>query len=198
MKIYNFYRYDKSMTKRDYEELKSEGLTNADIRSLYAVTTNKKYAKIFREQRDMNQFIEIVKDDVDKEDALAFMQLHRGAVLKEHDYSHFVRRKLYKKLNRSVKILSTEQEFNLVDIVTADGIFCEDLIKSEKMMNPYILKEEYRKCLDVLGYITVYAMTRVDSGDFVPLDFEEPSLDVPGYMVDEFKVFINRFSEFFK
>ena len=195
MKLYSFYHYDKNMTAKEYRRLREEGCTDYDIRKLYAVTSKKRLAKEFKKQRDMNQFIEIVTDDLDEEEAHDFMRRHRGAVLEYRTYMHYIEREIYEQHSIPFKILSTEQEKNLVDVTVEVGMFNERLFFPDA--NPFILKKEYRVALINLGYVAAYRYMNSDKKIHY-YDPEEPDFDLPMFDVDEFEAFITLFKESFR
>ena len=57
MKLYSFYKYADDIDKNKYQAYKDQGISDKDIRPLYAVTVDKKLAKKFEETRDMKQFV---------------------------------------------------------------------------------------------------------------------------------------------
>lgn len=195
MKLYSFYRYDKKMTAKEYRRLLEEGCTDYDIRKLYAVTTKKRLAKEFKKQRDMNQFIEIVTDDLEEDEAIEFMRRHRGALLDYREYMHFIERSLFKPHSIPMKILSTEQERNLVEVTVELGMFNDQIFFPN--MNPFVLKKEYRIMLRDLGYIAAYRYMNSDKR-IRYYDPEEPDFDLPMFDVDEFEAFITLFKDLFK
>lgn len=139
MKIYQFFRDGSNDQIADDQTIEKY--------PLYAVTNNKKYAKIFRESRKNAHFIEKTYSGT-KEECLEYMNRHRGEVLDWYGLN--TRKNL-----GSVKVLMTEFE-------------CDNVLESSERMSPVfdangyvppnIFKRKIYECLEYIGYPQAYLM----------------------------------------
>ena len=116
MKLYCFYKYDRKMSKEQYKQQISSGLTTEDIYPIYALTTNKKFKKQFMEERDMSKFLLVTHED-DKEIVTMFLNARRSSLLDIYEYR-------YCKSNgeeTKIPILSTYSEYNMCINLTEEG-----------------------------------------------------------------------------
>lgn len=206
MKLYCFYKYDKSMTKEQYMEKIENNISQEDIYPLYAMTTNKSFKKRFMKERDMNKFILITKDD-DKEQIVSFMNQKRSSVLDLFSYAYVIDNKKEIK----VKVLSTYEEYNSTMMLSEEGVAVIDEIFELKFSNPYILKEQYLTALKRLDYDALLKFQYVKDmnnsyvnvgGDqtiyreVIPVDEGMP--ETPNIILDEFNIFLHLCGHLFK
>ena len=111
MKIWRFYEVPK-----DDGRLRSEDEYRHDY-TLYAVTQVKKLAKKFREQRDMNLFIE-KSSNVDVDSGEQFITAHRERLLLEDYFETVIEDRRGNREPVFVKVVHTENEAEYLKEVT--------------------------------------------------------------------------------
>ena len=138
------YKYWFFYIKPEYQELV---YTETDDSLLYAYTDNKEYAKIFRNQRDMNKFF-MKKIDISKEEvnylALNFTR-------------EYIIKKDIKTKSRGVgsqiidySLIVTKAEDSLLQS-TISKVLLVDIYRFA-WLNPYIFTTEYLTSLDKIGF----------------------------------------------
>lgn len=211
MKLYCFYRYDKSLKKSDFDRLTKSGAKSKDIYPIYAITTNKKFMKQFVNDRDMKQFLLITKK-VDEDTAKGFMNMHRSLVLNDYAYNYYP--KIKENIDKSIYItvVSTFMEYTSVEDICDDSFIglssipSSTQMKSSNLPNPFILKDKYLDSLRILEYDDFFKLTLGMLDQSLSQSYSMKALvpdiedypEVPDMIIDEFRVFIRLHGQYFK
>ena len=204
MKVWRFYLKKAELAKKTQNEiwinqsmLPSQNKLNKKY-PLYAITSDKKKAKKFMEQRDMDVFIMQVSD-VSKDEWSKFANQNRGCVL-DHEKLHTKTGKVNKDgtdETMKVRILMPYSEKIYLDSMVDDADnpqFMEKVFEKEskkiKFPFPLISTEEVQDALMVLGYFDFYNWYSSN-----PMDGFEEALSDNGYVVDPFRVLHPSFDE---
>ena len=193
MKLYSFYKYADDIDKNKYQAYKDQGISDKDIRPLYAVTVDKKLAKKFEETRDMKQFVKVVQD-IDKEDVKDYYSKHRSKVLDDYEYVYYPGLRENRQEHKTIKIVSTYSEYNTT-VTSMDDQF-SGLPVNINFVSPFILKDKYLNALIDLNYDSFFkaSLVYIDSqnleglGLYVPDDVDL-SLEM-NLKIDEVALFI--------
>lgn len=191
MKLYSFYKYAEDIDKNKYQAYKDQGISDKDIRPLYAVTVDKKLAKKFEETRDMKQFVKVVQD-IDKDDVKDYYAKHRSKVLDDYEYVYYPGLKENRQEYKTIKIVSTYSEHNAT-VTSMDDQF-SGLPVNINFVSPFVLKDKYLNALIDLNYDSFFKASLVYSQDmdtthfYVPRDVDL-SLEM-NLKIDEVALFI--------
>ena len=162
---------------------------------LYAITNNKKYAKRFKEERNMDMFIERCTDE-DKSDYIKFINdnRHCALIIKE-----LMTRDVYKNGyigTKKVEVLLTIYEHencdteNIVIDTMEDGMWNSAI--------PYrVYKKKLLNSLRLLDYVSNYKLYSLDFNNMV-IDPEDDDYSAPDIYIDELGLFIRYFGRTFK
>ena len=172
---------------------KQERADNKNKYDLYAVTNNKKYAKKFMSERNMNLFI-VKSSKVTKEEFLKFANDNRGALL---DYYELVTKSIdnnHKYTHTKVKVLATEYEWQSCD---SDTVLNDILIDNDwsGAISYKVYKDKIIKSLRVLEYVSSYKLYNYTSTLIDPVDDD---YSAPDMWVDELGTFLRIFGSTFK
>lgn len=182
---------------RFYKKIKDE--TNNTIRyELYAITTNKKYAKEFALSRDMNQFIYKVSKE-SREAWIEFAEIHRGLVLEMIDLDTYKENKSGLIGSQTLSIVGTAyesqcitDEYEFLDINTE--------VWWQSAPPPWIFKSKYKKALKAIQYWQWYMLYNYDNVAAYNLQHGE-EIDVndpPNITIDQYNEFLMMFGDTFK
>lgn len=194
MKLYSFYKYADDIDKNKYQAYKDQGISDKDIRPLYAVTVDKKMAKKFEETRDMKQFVKVVQD-IEKDDVKDYYSKHRSKVLDDYEYVYYPGIRENRQEYKTIKIVSTYSEHNTT-VTSMDDQF-SGLPVNINFVSPFILKDKYLNALIDLNYDSFFKASLVYSQDmnsehfYVPDDVDL-SLEM-NLKIDEVALFIYYF-----
>ena len=194
MKLYSFYKYANDIDKNKYQAYKDQGISDKDIRPLYAVTVDKKLAKKFEETRDMKQFVKVVQD-IEKDDVKDYYSKHRSKVLDDYEYVYYPGIRENRQEYKTIKIVSTYSEHNTT-VTSMDDQF-SGLPVNINFVSPFILKDKYLNALIDLNYDSFFKASLVYSQDMNSEHFYVPDdVDLALEMnlkIDEVALFIYYF-----
>lgn len=144
MKVWVFYK----KPSKDLKNIPIESIGYNRKYPIYAITDNKKFAKIFRNSRNMDKFLEkqwdISKDEVDE-----WRITHRGSELSMVPLESFKNKNTDNQSVCYVEILATEDEINYtLEICDTGQIFN----KIEHWVDPSIFTKKIRNALEILKY----------------------------------------------
>lgn len=182
MQCYRFYKKPTNL-----EEM-PERISLSDKYPLYALTANKKLAKQFKKERNMDMFI-VQKSDIDKETYSVFANQNRSTVLEPCKLITCIDK--YKKTQRmeDVELVLTYAERQVVE----EGqlfIFEENWWRMYYANSPFIFKEEYVRALAKIDFIDFYKLYNSD----VYLD-QYDDYSVPNYYIDELAYFLSIYGD---
>lgn len=191
MKLYSFYKYADDIDKNKYQAYKDQGISDKDIRPLYAVTVDKKMAKKFEETRNMKQFVKVVQD-IEKDDVKDYYSKHRSKVLDDYEYVYYPGIRENRQEYKTIKIVSTYSEHNAT-VTSMDDQF-GGLPVNINFVSPFILKDKYLNALIDLNYDSFFKASLVYSQDMNSEHFYVPDdVDLALEMnlkIDEVALFI--------
>ena len=146
---------------------------------IYAYTDNKKYSKLFEENRNMDSFKRIHRY-ITQEDVNYLARNSQGCYLKKS-----VLKGYNKDINKweEYDLVMTESE--CITIQNAGVKLMYDTIYNHCWINPMIFNKKIRKALKVLGYESVY--------NFISTDSKRLCHDI--LTVDEISVFKNYYGK---
>lgn len=182
MKVWRFYlKPDEKIGKRKYD--------------LYATTGNKKHAKKFMKERNMDKFIVRCSDE-DREDFIKFVNDNRSILLDYHTYDTRTLDEKNKYRAIEVEILSTDYESQCCD---SDVVMTDILSDGDwEIAPPYnIFKNKIIDSLRTLEYVNSYKIYRMNYNDTV-IDPDDDDYEAPNLWVDEFGIFLRTFGYTFK
>lgn len=208
MKVYKFYIKRKYVAK--YIGNRTLNESNKDTYVLYAMTTEKKYAKRFKHERNMKRFRIVVSDDMSKEEIKEFRRKNVLAELDLYELVTFDRSQYIEDENEYVpspeyvRVLCTANERQVLDSILEEGgiMNLADLCYT----CPALFKNKYYKALKTLQYVAAYKMICAqDMPDAAfywingilkrkdPENYEE--YDSPNIKYDELQIFIELVTE---
>lgn len=200
-------------TDTEKEEISESLLLRIDdIYPLYAITNNKKYAKRFERERDMNQFLKVITDDVDKTEWEEYGNKNRNSVL---EIAKLITRCIDKNGKESpVKSMYVEVLITFWEKSTVSddmNYTCDDDYFWRKQESPYLYKNKYVEAFRKLQYIKYYNLYNIPltaiSGDdednmsintkFMSYEGDD-DYDAPSCTIDELSQFISKYGSTFK
>ena len=202
MRISKFY-------KKPSDELsKISDLRITDKYPLYAIALDKKDAKVFRETRDMEKFIEItdhIEPELEEEtlESINKVPLFRGAVLDIRDISEIDGKYERNESTKSIPILMTENEYLAVKERYEESV----LILSPMWWDGWcveatatkFLKDKYRNALDTLDFRVIMKYTLEDKFYGIESDIEYlEDFTFPNWRIDEFSLYVHLFGWSYK
>lgn len=193
MKVWKFFK------KPDSNENISGNVPLSIKYPVYALTNNKKYAKRFKKERNMNAFIVTTSDDVEPEEYAEYANNNRDAVL---EISTIITREILNGIEshtefKEVDVLITSWEKSF--IVEQQVYLLDDDGYWYDTPSPYLFKSKYKCALKDFEYHTFHNLYNSDmiiskwaeeEGDD---DFASPAL-----ILDELSYLIFNFGETFK
>lgn len=193
MQVWRFYK----KPEVDLESI-PDSVSITDKYPLYAVTCEKKLAKRFMMERDMDKFIVRTDDDAEKEEYSQFANMNRSTVL------DIYKLETSNKDNEviTVDVLMTFNEYQYVKETMCVPLFDENWWYT--MPNPNLFNKSIKKSLRKLGYIQAFKLYNSGTNEYGAtrtdflLDEEDDDFSAPPWMVDELSYFINIFSTLFK
>lgn len=121
-----------------------------ETKELYAYTDNKKFAKEFESDRDMNKFKKI-SCNIDSEEVNGLAKYHQSKYLKKSSIKIYDKKTM--KYFNSYIIITIEEEVTIQN--TAIQLMYDSIYKY-CWDNPYIFKDKIIKALSVLEYVNIY------------------------------------------
>lgn len=185
MTIWMFFRVSEC-----YDELKSISLK--DKIPLYAITTDKKKAKIFKKSRKESRFI-CKKVDADSDEGKTYLKDCRGKILKYYKLKTFPTKE--KNNRKNVKVLMTDFEMEELDsMIDTYGI-----VTWMPFVSPRVFKgQKIQSLLDRIDFIDCYKIARSADGlDDIEPYFVTGSEEYPWlqWTFDELAVFLLLYGE---
>ena len=174
----------------------NEGLNGDDHWTLYAITNEKKYAKQFKEERDMNKF-KIKKMEDDHESWKELAREAGDAVLGIHYLQTRTKTVNSTYSTEEVPVLCTMYESQAAD---ADFAELDAMTEGFWVSAPKtpIFKKNILKALCVLEYHKMEQMFAPYSPDFFDDPENDPDYAPPSVEIDEVGILINTFFHLFK
>ena len=196
-KVYRWYK--RIVDETLYES--SKHLLLEDRYPLYAITTDKKMRAQFNRERNPEHFIEI-KSKMTKEEFQDYGNKNRGNILDYIEYQTFDHREGRKVIMRPVKVLSTRNEYDLMECY-GEGLTDTDQPQGMQFFDaPWILKTEFLNALNVLKYFKFWALNRPDEVKKVPDSMKkydiEADYSAPNFHIDEYKLYVELFWESYR
>lgn len=198
MKIWKWY---KNLTDEQYDS--SSNLALEDKYPLYAFTNNKKYKELFREMRKKEAFIEM-KDYMTDEEYVKFANKYRGLLLDMHPFSRIIGRNGREPKFQDVPILTTWDEKDMTEAaIQSFSDSGSGMGVQEYPFSPIIFREKYFNALHILQYVDHWKLfTTNDISSYEEQMMQKLGVDIdysyPDLRFDEFKVFINLYSDILK
>lgn len=193
MKVWRFYKKPET----DIDKI-PDSVSIIDKYPLYAITCEKKLAKRFMKERNMDKFILRTDNDAEKEEYSYFANSHRSTVLELHKLDTVdVNDKVI-----SVEVLMTMNEYQYVEETMNVPLFDESWWYPMPM--PNIFNKDIRKALRKLGYTQAYKLylgtAEYGKKPLIPelINEEDDDYSAPPWMVDQLSYFISIFSDLFK
>ena len=179
MKVYRFYK------RPEYDSLYHEY-------RLYALTNKKEYAKMFRETRNMNIFVE-KSSKVSKDEWKSIIDDSRGAILTTKS---LITKNIEDGIigTKHVEITLTDYEY---ECCNDEEFSMTAFLNDHYWANSFgykMFKSEIVEALRVLEYVRMYKIYNNDPS----MDDEDDYYDAPDISIDEFSAFILMHSETFK
>lgn len=192
MRLYRYYRKD-AIT----EEEATKRNVRSDIRSRYplaAVTTDKKIAREFEFERNMDLYFrfsdKIDSDDEDEQEEIKkFLNRNRGAVLECWELNSS---KNNHKKNQKLFSVHLHVTLNEKQEVQESSSFMNDPAFWRRLPDISVFLKKYKKALNVMEYDNQHKL--FNSDDYMAYS----SLDYtpPNYELDELSVFIKLFGKY--
>lgn len=178
---------------------------------MYASTNNKKYAKRFEQERDMNQFVKAVTDNVDTLEWEEYGNKNRNSILEITKLTT----KLVEKNGKESPVDSMEVEVlvtfweksTVINDIQFDG---NDEYFWEEQRTPYIYRNKYIESLRKLQFVKQYVLYNIplalsnDSKNAIDIDSKfmiyegDDDYDGPRYTIDELSQLISKYGSSFK
>lgn len=174
MKIWRFFRIPE-----DVENF-SKDFNLENKYPLYAITNKKKYMKMFKASRDMENRYIVKCDDVDYDEGTQYMQNNRGSILDFYKLRTYMNKDI--KEFKDFKVLMTDFEYRSFDEISESYGILMDL----NAINPDIFNQKIEKFLLDLGYVDFYCLRSSENVNGVYMD-SYPNLD---FNQDELVLFI--------
>lgn len=171
MKIWRFFRIPDEVEL--YENLRAK-----DKFPLYAITNDKKLAKIFKRSRKKSRYI-CKCTEKSKSECIEYMNRNRSRVIGYHNLMTSINDRLC-----SVKVLMTDGEEDIIRELADSLAIYNDV----EWINPTIFNSEYQKILEGLGYTKNYQYL---TGEYVGCDI---SMD-DGDMYNFLGIFLKMYSD---
>ena len=156
--------------------------TLSDQYPLYAFTADKKLAKRFEKERNMDKFIKIVSK-VSREKYIEYGETNRN-----HDLSLYKLATSRKESESGVATLvMTLIEYQCVDPELASvALYDDNFWCSEYHCPPYVYKTKIQKALDFIDYSKIYKIY-FNPDENVDADFDVKKIDQYNYFLDKFQ-----------
>lgn len=142
--INDTYKYWFFYIKPEYLDLV---YTEEEDSLLYAYTDNKEYAKMFKEQRDMNKFF-VVKREIDKDEV--------NYLAKDFMREYLIKKEVKTKSrgigSKTIKydLILTSTEEHMINHISSKILIVDSMCYA--WLNPYIFNNEYLSALAVIGF----------------------------------------------
>lgn len=182
--VYRFYQ--------KYSDVILDANDDLDIRDkypLYALTNDKKLAKEFIRERDMDKFI-LRKSKMDNDEYVSFANQNSSSVLSSYDYVSYDKDDSFKE--RDIRIVSTWNEKEIVMGVIEESVASMESVKYISF--PFMFSEKYYKALDDLCYVSFWKLNGNVSNYMEYMTEEEiestDDYSFPELRFDEVSVFI--------
>ena len=189
MKVYKFFRIP---DEDDYDDFDIERRY-----TLYAITNNKKYAKRFKEDRNMKNFICKIHDDIDKDEYSEMCNAERGTVLDLYPLKTVFDNVRISRNAETNDVLMTYNEKQILD--DAQTII-DDESFWRTMPYPLLFKTKYvniLKQLQYLSYFTLMTYGILPDNLMEKLSKVNDDYSTPTIVPDEVAIFIDTFRETF-
>ena len=186
--VYRFYqKYDDNILDANMD------LDIQDKYPLYALTNNKKLAKEFMNQRNMDMFI-LRKSKMEEDEYITFANRNSSSVLSPYEYTYYDRNNNFKECDTT--IVSTWNEREILSAIMDDTAQIDETLSYDVV--PFIFDKKYVKALDTLGYVAFWKLYgNVNKYRDVlteeELDFAD-DYSFPDVKYDEVSLFINMYS----
>lgn len=195
MKIYRFYLIkDKKYPFENCNDILDNRI------ELYAITNSKSKAKEFREQRDMNKFIE-KSSKCEMDEWISFSDENRGNVLRyiELDTSDVSESGLI--YTMTMKVLATDYEYTSIDQDASIVEINDESFWLCNAPNPLMFKNKIIKLFKSIDYyqmFMLYNYALLEDSQCTPMDIEYYENIAPDVILDEYGLFITYFGHTFK
>lgn len=176
MRLYKYFLKNLPPEEEDVE------YTISDQYPLYAFTVDKKLAKRFEKERNMDKFIKIVSK-VSREKYIEYGETNRN-----HDLSLYKLATTHKESESGVATLvMTLIEYQCVDPdVVSVALYDNDFWCSKYHYPPYVYKTKIQKALDFIDYSKIYKIY-FNPDENVDSEIEVRKIDQYNYFLDKFK-----------
>ena len=196
-KVYRWYK--RIVDETLYES--SKHLLLEDRYPLYAITADKKMREQFNRERNPEHFIEI-KSRMTKEEFRDYGNKNRGNILEYIEYQTFDHREGRRVIMRPVKVLSTQNEYELTECY-GEGLTDDTQSHGMTFFNaPWILKTAFLDALNTLKYFKFWALNRPEEVENLPESMKkydvEADYDAPNIYIDEYKIYVELFWESYR